>query len=571
MKFDFDTGALLGNAVRRVVRWCLRGVSHAAMYAGLLLLCVPMSTSLSAWPLTTTKIVDTLHGTPVVIALGFALLLPGIWLRSLNIRRVQADNDREARHIMDALRADPQAEVKKFYLYLRAFESTGRLRVPLFLRLRKFSLGLFQTLTNDTESYVSSAVRRIAPLIAMGLPGEAVGAGRVLAEEARWTAEILLLMRRAQAIFLVPSSRPGTLWEMKTLKDEGLLGRVIFIMPPRARGQADILERWESAREALGTLGIEAPEHQPDGLMFEVGPDLKVSNVEPLLLNSVRQVRKSLKRIMSDDPPKGGLFKVIAAADRRARRAAFWGWCETARQLSPYAVAVLAVVLDAPNIGYDASESWSTVVDRDLSAEAASRYAMSEVFALQGSARYRAVEARTSAEQVEAVKQALLLRGLPRLDDKALRAYYVALATMLQRVNVQTCAAITRGTIEPAAMSTAMTYIPSEHVLGFQSARVAAIVAAAEGTPSPPLDPEAAEAASERFKSLLGAEGWQHYERIAEATGERSDEDLCWLSRAMLGSVARLPDTEAAVFARILASSAAARGEEGEVAMQARR
>jgi hypothetical protein len=151
-----------------------------------------------------------------------------------------------------------------------------------------------------------------------------------------------------------------------------------------------------------------------------------------------------------------------------------------------------------------------------------------------------------------------------------LRAYYVALGTMLQRVNVQTCAAITRGTIEPAAMSTAMTYIPSEHVLGFQSARVAAIVAAAEGTPSPPLDPEAAEAASERFKSLLGAEGWQHYERIAEATGERSDEDLCWLSRAMLGSVARLPDTEAAVFARILASSAAARGEEGEVAMQAR-
>jgi hypothetical protein len=570
MKFDLDIGERFRIARRRLLRWGLRGLSCASMYAGFMLLCLLASASFSETPLTITKLVSTLHGTPAVVALGFALLLPGIWLRSRYMRMVQTDNDREARRIMDALRADPQAAVKKFYLYLRAFESTGKLRVPLFLRLRKFSLGMFQTLTNDTESYVSSSVRRIGPLVAMGLPGEAVGAGRILAQDSCWTAEILLLMKRAEAIFLVPSDRPGTLWEMTTLRDEGLLGRVIFIMPPRARGQNDILHRWESARQALNSLAIETPVHQPDGLMFEVSPDLKVSNVEPLLLNSVRQVRKSLKRIMSDDPPKGGLFKAIALADRRARRAAFWGWCETARQLSPYLLAALAVVADTPDIGYDPTESWSTVSDRDRSAKALADAALTEVLILQSSAKYRAIEATTPAEQFEATKQALQTRGLPRLKDEAVRAFYVAQGEMLQRVNQPACVAITRGTVEPAAMAIALSYMPSEYVRSFQSARTAAIVAAAEAAPAQPLDPAAVERASEQFKALLGAEGWQRYERVVAAGAERSDDDLCWLVRTMFGSIARLPDADSAVFARFIASTIATQDEVDET-VQAQR
>jgi hypothetical protein len=55
----------------------------------------------------------------------------------------------------------------------------------------------------------------------------------------------------AKGILLVPSDRPGTLWEIDTLRQEGLLGKVIFVMPPSSAGQHDTRQRWESARQAL--------------------------------------------------------------------------------------------------------------------------------------------------------------------------------------------------------------------------------------------------------------------------------------------------------------------------------
>jgi hypothetical protein len=48
----------------------------------------------------------------------------------------------------------------------------------------------------------------------------------------------------------------------RDLKREGLLAKVIFIMPPRTKGELDTKERWEAARQALASHGLEAPEHQ---------------------------------------------------------------------------------------------------------------------------------------------------------------------------------------------------------------------------------------------------------------------------------------------------------------------
>ena len=399
-------------------------------------------------------------------------------------------------------------------------------------------------------------MRSIGPLIALGRPGEAIGAGRIITEDANWMADILILMKRAKAIFLVPSSQPGTLWEIETLKREGLLNKVIFIMPPRTKGEFDTKERWEAARQAMASHGLEAPEHLERGLLFEVGTDGKVSNVEPLLLDSMRQVRKSMKRIMSDDPPKGGLFKSIAVADKRTRRATFWGWFATLQQLSPYALVALAIFVDHTAVGFNPSESWATVFDRSMTARAISNYGLAEPIKLAMSEKYRAIEERTPQEKLEELRQELITRGLLRLDDDNVRAFYTGLGEMLARVDTKTCAAIGRGEIQPDAMEIAFTYISPHHINGFLAARTAALLAEAEDAPVRPLDEEAVKQAAYVFQVNLGPEGRQRFERIDRDQERLSDDDQCWMARAMFGSVDTLVEPHASVWARTLAAMA---------------
>jgi hypothetical protein len=546
----------------RIVQWVYRSAlgvaSPLAILAGFSLVLVPSWDVLNPeMSLVTAKITSSMGGVAIMVVLGFGLLLVGILLRLKLINLRQRRNDRTAERVMSELRADPGASVAEFYLYLRAFETTGKLRVPLYLRLRKISLGLLQLVTNDLESYVSNAVRGVAPLIALGRPGEAIGAGRIVTEDKNWEADIVTLMKRAKGIFLVPSNRPGTLWEIDTLKREGLLlNRVIFIMPPRTKGALDTKERWEIAREVMGAHGLEAPEHQERGLLFEVGGDGKVSNVEPLLLNSVRQVRKSLQRLLSVAPPKGGLYKAITLADKRTRRATFWGWGETLRQLLPYPLAAAALFLDHPNIGFDPNESWATVFDRSATARTISEYGLSESTVLARSKPYLAIEARMPQQELEATKQGLIVRGLLRVDDDTVAAFFMAFGDMLARVDTQTCAAIARGELTSAELEIASTYIPSHRIRGFLHAKTAAIVAEAEDAPVPPLDEKAVSQATQQFLAGLGQDGQQRYERINQAQGELSDDDRCWLVRAMYGSVATLAEPHTKVWARTLAAMA---------------
>ena len=533
----------------------LRIASPLAITLGFSLLFMPVWNVLTPeMSLVVQKLISVMGGVVVVIVLGLGFLLLGTWSRRRLINLQQARNDLTAQRIMSELRANPEAPVAEFFLYLRAFETTGRLRVPLYLRLRKLSVGLNQLVTNDVESYVSNAVRGVAPLIALGRPGEAIGAGRIVTEDANWMADIVTLMKRAKGILLVPSSRPGTLWEIETLKHEGLLNKVIFIMPPRTKGRLDTRERWEVARQALNSYGLQAPEHHEQGLLFEVGPDGRISNVEPLLLNSARQVRKSLERIMSDTPPKGGLFKAIAVADKRIRRATFWGWGETSRQLSPFAIAAVAMFVDHPAVGFNPSEPWSTVWDRSMTARIISDHELSKNIELAMSEKYRAIVAQTPEEKLAELGTGLLLRGLFRLDNDKVKAYFTALGEMLARVDTKTCAAIAGGEIQPAAMEIAFSYIPPQRIHGFLRAKTAAILAEAENAPVPPIDDKVVTQATQQFLANLDPENQQRYERINQAQGKLSDDDRCWLVRAMYGSVGTLAEPHASVWARTLAA-----------------
>ena len=553
---------------RALLRGVVLAISYLAIWTGTTLLAAPVAAAVTPEAaLWVQKLLHELGGTLGTVALGAACLGLGVVLRKRVMTLRQAENDRTAQSTMAALRADPAATVPPFVLYLRAFETTGRMHVPLYLRLRKLSMGIYQLETNDVESYISHAVRKVAPLIALGRPGEAVGAGRIVTGDSEWERDVLELMRRARGILLVPSSRPGTLWEIETLKRENLLHKVVFVMPPRSKGGLDTRERWDMARQVLASLGLEAPEYEPHGLLFEVDHVGKVSNVEPLLLNSARQVRKSLQRILSDDPPKGGLYRSVVVADRRLRRARFWGWLETMRQLTPYPLALVALFIGTPDVGFDPHESWGMVFDRSATSQAIQEFETTEASMLEESDRYRAARDRVPEAQFAQWRASLVPRGLARLDDDALRAYFTAFSGMLERGHSNACAALFETGERSVPMNVALSYIPYEEVQPFLRAQTTAMVAAAEEKPVAEVDPETLALAEQEFLARMNPADRERFERISEMKTP-SSEDHCWLVRTMYRAVTTLPEPHATTWARYLAHAMSTSDDSASAAVE---
>jgi hypothetical protein len=547
---------------RKVGRGLLRAAFSVLFLLGFFILCAPvMYVAGSHFELLYQKFAHAMGGTSVVVIIGLAMVALAAWIRRRLQKMWQAENDRVATGVLERLGANAGARVPEFYLYLRAFETTGRLNVPLFLRLRKLSIGFNSLVTNDLESYVSQAIGRVGPLVALGHPGETIGAGRILTGEENWKTDIGTLMKRAKGILLVPSDRPGTLWEIDTLKQEGLLGKVIFVMPPRSKGEHDTRQRWESARQALRDRGLETPDYDERGMLFVLEADGRVSNVEPLLLTSARKVRKSLKRLLIDAQPAGGLYTAIARTHRRIRRATFWGWTETLRQLSTYGFAALGLVIARPAVGFNPGESWRVVFERSFASQVMAEQMTRDALEIAG--RYRSIAALVPPDKERAQTALVLLHGLTRIDDKTRRVYLTAFGNMLARVDTRTCAAIARDQIGSGEMRVALTYIQWS-MDDFLRAAEAAISAGLDGKPGPSLDQPTAIAAAEQFIASLKPEDQERYERIVTSQGKMSDDDECWRARVDYSPPGKLAEADANTWATIVAVTAVARLGQGQ-------
>ena len=411
---------------------------------------------------------------------------------------------------------------------------------------------------------MSQAISRVGPLVALGHPGEAIrGRPRSFTGEENWKTDIGTLMKRAKGILLVPADRPGTLWEIDTLKQEGLLGKVIFVMPPCSAGQHDTRQRWESARQALRDRGLETPDYDERGMLFVLEADGRVSNVEPLLLTSARQVRKSLKRLLTDAQPAGGLYTAIARTHRRIRRATFWGWTETLRQLSTYGVAALGLVVARPVVGFNPNESWGVVFGRSLASQTMAEQTRGDALAIAG--RYRSIAALVPPDKDRAQTALVLVHGLTKIDDETRRVYLTAFGSMLERVDTRTCAAIARDQIGSDEMRIALTYIQGS-MSGFLRAAQAAISAGSDGQPVPPLDKPTTIAAAEQFIATLKPQDQERYARIVTSQGKMSDDDECWRARVDYSRPAKLTEADANMWARIVVVTAVARLNPGQPA-----
>lgn len=230
-------------------------------YLSTLLLTLPQTPSF--------KITPTLPGALAwfaVIPLAVIVLKLQVVLAHAKLRIVQSALDKKASALagkLDYLDLDEDAQ---YILYLRAFTTTSRLRLS----------GM------DMETVIAYSVAPYLPMIALGEPGEHVGAGRVLTTEQEWRSLVLKLIDRAPMILVVPSNRAGTLWEVGQLRDRSCLNKTVFLMPPASISELPVKQDWQQARESLLSMGIDIPPHFEKGLLFSLNPDGSFRDHAPL-------------------------------------------------------------------------------------------------------------------------------------------------------------------------------------------------------------------------------------------------------------------------------------------------
>ncbi len=147
-----------------------------------------------------------------------------------------------------------------FFVFLRPFYITGKIKLP---NPRKSSFvllpGYYVPNSVDWESEFAQEVERFGRYVALGSPREAVGAARITTPDREWRQTFVRLATFADAIFVIPSLRPGSQFELGWLRQSGLLSKCVFLWPS---GFGAIAEKhgdtWEAIARSLGVLDADA-------------------------------------------------------------------------------------------------------------------------------------------------------------------------------------------------------------------------------------------------------------------------------------------------------------------------
>lgn len=214
----------------------------------------------------------TFGGFFLALLIAAPMLLVGGWFVSKHEQTIQSSSDADAQNLVTDSNL---ASNESFFLYLRPFASTNAYRLS-DSHLNLFSWELWERDGfDDIERIIARALRPTAKIVALGKPGEHRGAARILTTEKAWRAELSFLADKAKLIILIPSHRPGTLWELSHLKERSMFSKVVCIMPPSDNGfyvatVSNTRSEWDKAKAACSKLGIHLPDHTPGGALFMI-------------------------------------------------------------------------------------------------------------------------------------------------------------------------------------------------------------------------------------------------------------------------------------------------------------
>ncbi len=176
--------------------------------------------------------------------------------------RSRADDVRKA-----LMRDEKPAE--SFAVLLRPFRTSGRLTYT----------DLLGSHIVEFETCIASAldVWWDMPLISIGSDRQRFGAVGVSVTEQQWQRFVGFAMTNAAAVFLIPGSTAGIVWELSALKKPNIRRKAVVIMP-RASESFEVEPFWKSAQRAARTSGIKLPAYDPSGAFFRLTARGKITD-----------------------------------------------------------------------------------------------------------------------------------------------------------------------------------------------------------------------------------------------------------------------------------------------------
>ena len=210
----------------------------------------------------------------VVRHLALKLSRAGALARRRDWQKGQAKRDRRALAILERL---SRGDIPKYSVYLRPFAITGK----VIVKHQEYQSGPVSEVdkerVRDLEMLFSQALDRYEPMIALGLPGESIGAGRIQTDDQTWIDTISLMIQHSKLLILVPSSNPGTLHEIAMISSNHWLDKTVFIMPPTALdSRLDYQPSWEAAVKSCRAFGLSMPHYYCGGGLFRLNSAGKV-------------------------------------------------------------------------------------------------------------------------------------------------------------------------------------------------------------------------------------------------------------------------------------------------------
>lgn len=186
-------------------------------------------------------------------------------------------------------------------LYLRPFASTDQFRIRNPVQKTIGTPEFYEhDFYIDVERLFAEALSGSLPLVALGLPGEHFGAGRILTDDKQWKEHVRQLTSAVPVIVILPSHREGTQWEIDHIISHNYMHKTIWLMPPTSvKNRSDAAEYWGAAQSrTLVNSSLNLPGYSESGALFMFDSDLEIAQFECLVALSTSDLAETIGRFV---------------------------------------------------------------------------------------------------------------------------------------------------------------------------------------------------------------------------------------------------------------------------------